>query len=266
MGELSLPVGTRIFVPEAPHNLEIAIATRDHQDLFEDLWTLGQGIPLARVLAAGHDEVAGAFGTGFDQEWGFHFEETFVAEVVANDACHLRTGSQDLLHARASQIDVAVFQTLVFGDFVRLVVVGQNGGRLGLAEHLNAFGHQLNGAGLQFVVGPTVPKTDFAFHANAVFAAKTSGDLHQLAVGIFQIADHLGEPRSVPEIEEDQALALLSVRIDPATEPDGCASVGVSKVATGMGAFDHGLGCPEMGGESQSESNTLSAKPTISLP
>ena len=245
LGELSLPVGTRIFVPEAPHNLEIAIATRDHQDLFEDLWTLGQGIPLARVLAAGHDEVAGAFGTGFDQERGFHFKETFVAEVVANDACHLRTGSQDLLHAGATKIDVAVLQTLVFGDFVRLVVVGQNGGRLGLAEHLDAFGHQLNGAGLQFVVGPTVPKTNFAFHANAVFAAKTSGDLHQLAVGIFQIAHHLGEPRSVPEIEENQALPLFSVGIDPAAEPDGCAGVGVSKVATGMGAFDHGLGCPK---------------------
>ena len=93
LGELSLPVGTRIFVPEAPHNLEIAIATRDHQDLFKDLWTLGQGIPLARVLAAGHDEVAGAFGTGFDQERGFHFKETFVAEVFANNACDLRTGS-----------------------------------------------------------------------------------------------------------------------------------------------------------------------------
>ena len=96
-------------------------------------------------------------------------------------------------------------------------------GGLGLAEHLDAFGHQFNSPSLQFVVGPTVPKTNLAFHANAVFAAKASGDLHQLAVGIFQIAHHLGESRSVSEIEEDQALALLSVGIDPATQPDGCA-------------------------------------------
>ena len=49
------------------------------------------------------------------------------------------------------------------------------------------------------------------------------------------------------EDQEDQPLALFSVGIDPTTQPDGCASVGVSKVATGMGAFDHGLGCPNMG-------------------
>ena len=177
-----------------------------------------------QVLAAGHDEVAGAFGTGFDQERGFTSRKPSLPKCSRTMRVTCER-VRKIFCMLGLQIDVAVFETLIFGDFVCLVVVGQNGGGLGLAEHLDAFGHQFNGAGLQFVVGPTVPKTNLAFHTNAVFTAKSSGDLHQLAVGIFQIAHHLGESRSVSEIEEDQALALLSVGIgQPHSRTDEPAS------------------------------------------
>ena len=56
------PISARVFIAEARRDLEIAIKTRDHEQLLILLRRLRQRIELARMDAAGHEEIARAFG------------------------------------------------------------------------------------------------------------------------------------------------------------------------------------------------------------
>ena len=60
--ELGLAVGAQVLVAEAPHDLEVAVEARDHQELLVELRRLRQRVELARVDAAGHEVVARALG------------------------------------------------------------------------------------------------------------------------------------------------------------------------------------------------------------
>ncbi len=55
-------VGPRRLVPEAGGDLEVALDAAHHEQLFELLGGLGQGVELARVQPAGHQVVPGALG------------------------------------------------------------------------------------------------------------------------------------------------------------------------------------------------------------
>ncbi len=61
LGELRLAVGPQILVPEAAHDLIVAVETGYHQQLLEQLGRLGQGVELAGIDTAGHQIVPGAF-------------------------------------------------------------------------------------------------------------------------------------------------------------------------------------------------------------
>ena len=71
--EFGLAVGTQVLVAEALHNLEVAVHTADHQELFERLGRLGQSIELSGIHARGHNEVAGAFGGRANQHRCLNF-------------------------------------------------------------------------------------------------------------------------------------------------------------------------------------------------
>ena len=47
--KLRLAVGTQVFITKTFHNLEITVKARHHQQLFESLRRLGQGIELSRI-------------------------------------------------------------------------------------------------------------------------------------------------------------------------------------------------------------------------
>ena len=53
-------VGARILVPETRRDLEIAVETRNHDQLLEELRRLRQGIEPARMQARRHEEIARA--------------------------------------------------------------------------------------------------------------------------------------------------------------------------------------------------------------
>ena len=61
LGELRLAVGAQILVAEAAGDLEVAVEAGHHQQLFELLRALRQGVELARMHPAGHQVVARAF-------------------------------------------------------------------------------------------------------------------------------------------------------------------------------------------------------------
>ena len=60
LGELGLTVGTQVLVAETLGNLIVALDATDHEQLLQELRGLRQGVEVARLDAAGDDEVAGA--------------------------------------------------------------------------------------------------------------------------------------------------------------------------------------------------------------
>ena len=60
LGELGLTVGAQVLVAEALGNLVVALDATDHEQLLQELRGLRQGVEVARLDAAGDDEVAGA--------------------------------------------------------------------------------------------------------------------------------------------------------------------------------------------------------------
>jgi len=90
---------------------------------------------MAGEKARGDEEVAGAFGGGFGEEWGFDFPESEVAQVIAHhlgDAC---AGAECFLHLISPQIEIAIGQPLFLTD--RLMLIGRERRRRRLAEDLH---------------------------------------------------------------------------------------------------------------------------------
>ena len=75
--ELRLAIGTQVFITKALDNLEIAVHSRNHQELLQRLRALGQRVELTGIHAGRHDEVACAFGSGPDKNWRFYLQEAF---------------------------------------------------------------------------------------------------------------------------------------------------------------------------------------------
>ena len=59
LGELGLTVGAEVLIAETAHNLEVTVHASHHQQLFQRLRRLRQGVELARIHAGRHEEVAG---------------------------------------------------------------------------------------------------------------------------------------------------------------------------------------------------------------
>src|SRR6185437_8409278 len=110
-------VGARGLVAETWRDLEIAVETRDHNELLELLWRLRQRIELARMKPRRHQEVSRAFRRGSCQDWSLEFGETLIDHPPADGRYHLRTQRDVAVDAFAPQIEEAVFQPCLFGVF-----------------------------------------------------------------------------------------------------------------------------------------------------
>jgi hypothetical protein len=82
LGELGLTVRPQVFVPETAHDLVVAVESGDHEQLFEQLGRLRQGVELAGIDAAGHEIVPGAFGGAAGQEGGLDIEKSVGVQVL----------------------------------------------------------------------------------------------------------------------------------------------------------------------------------------
>ena len=76
--ELQRPVSAQVLVAETGGDLEIAIEARDHEQLFELLRGLRQGVEFARMQARRHQEVPRAFGRRSRQDRGLVFEKALL--------------------------------------------------------------------------------------------------------------------------------------------------------------------------------------------
>ena len=90
LGELRLPVGAEVLVPEAAGDLVVPLEAADHQQLLEQLRRLRQRVPLAGLQPHRDDEVAGALGRRAGQRRRLHLDEPVPGHHPAGDPVDLR--------------------------------------------------------------------------------------------------------------------------------------------------------------------------------
>ncbi len=122
MGELRLAIGTAIFVPKAFRNLEIALDSRYHQQLFKLLRGLGEGIEVACNQSAWHQIIASAFRRAFNKNRCFDFKEATIIEEIAHQFDHLMSKFKPIVHRRPSNVEVAIFQSHSLVRLLGLIV------------------------------------------------------------------------------------------------------------------------------------------------
>ncbi len=80
---LRLTVGAQVLVAEGVGKLVVAVETRDHEELLEQLRRLRQGVKFFRLQTGRHQEVAGALGGALGQHRRFHLGETVFIEKTS---------------------------------------------------------------------------------------------------------------------------------------------------------------------------------------
>ena len=78
LGELELPVGPQVLVPQAPGDLVVAVHAGHHQQLLGQLGALGQDVAATRGQPAGHGELAGPLGGRRPQQRRLHLDESLA--------------------------------------------------------------------------------------------------------------------------------------------------------------------------------------------
>ena len=138
------------LIPKAGSDLEVALDAADHEQLLELLGRLGQGVELARIEAAGHQEVPGALRRRGGEHRGLHLKETAPGHVVAYHPRQPVAGGQSLQQRAATQVEVAVAQAAFLADF-RLLLHRERQDLRG-GQHLHVVDDHFHGAGLQLGV------------------------------------------------------------------------------------------------------------------
>ena len=114
LGEFKLTVGAEILVAEAARDLEVAIESGDHENLFEDLRRLRQGVEFARMNAAWDEKIARALGGGLGEDRRFNLEKALGVHALANGEGDVVAQAEVALHFGAAQVDVAILEADFF--------------------------------------------------------------------------------------------------------------------------------------------------------
>jgi hypothetical protein len=135
----------------AAGQLEILLDAADHEDLFELLRRLRQGVKFARMHAAGHEEFARAFRGGFEKRRRFHFQEALLVEIDAGGGGDFAAEAEVARHFRPAQIQIAVLQAQLLVDGLgHFRVIHREGQHVGHVQHFQRGGGDFDFAGGDF--------------------------------------------------------------------------------------------------------------------
>ena len=235
--EFRLAVGAQVLVAEAAHDLEVAVVSGDHQELFQRLGRLRQGVELVRGHAARDHEVAGAFGCGVDQIGGLDFEESLVGEEPPDLLGHLVAQDQVALQGRAPQVEVAVLHAQVVAAVGDLL--DGEGRDFGLVEYRDAACRDFDLAGGHLgVLG--LAFDDLALDLDDPFAAEACGGFAGFGGGVL-LDDDLRQPVSVAQVDEGHG-AEVSDLLHPPGEGDGFMDVAGTQAPASMRSVHDDVG------------------------
>ena len=217
LGELGLAVGAEILVAVAAGDLEVPLHPGDHQQLLEELGTLGQRIEGAGLQPCRHQKVAGAFGGGSGQRRGLDLDEVLIEQNIACGVVHFRTEPQGRARAFAAEIEIPVLQT----GFLAGALVELERQWRGFVEH-NEFGRiDLDRARLQVRVLTALGSLlDESGDLHAIFCAEPVRRRgHRLVA-----ENHLCEPGAVAQVDEDDP-AMVAASRHPTGQRHGLSGV-----------------------------------------
>ena len=188
--------------------------------------------------AAGHQEIAGAFGGGFDEGGRLDLQEAIFIEVVSGDLGHLVAEHQVFLQLRTAQIQVTIFQAEHFIGFG--AVHDLKGRRFGLAQNTQLGDEHFDVTGGDFFA-LALPFPNGAHSGDHIFTAQAGSLLENFLIGIIT-ESQLEQAGAIPQICEDQA-AQVTLPLDPAADGDGFPNVFRAQSATVVGALktSHGI-------------------------
>ncbi len=224
-------VGARIFVAEARRNLEILVEPRHHDQLFELLGGLRQGVEFTGVQTRRHEEVARAFGRGRGDDRRLELAETLVPHAATDRGDHVRAQGHVVLHLFAAQIEVTIAQA----RFLRVFLIAKHHQRqfLGGAQNFQITHEDLDLTGRQFRVHQFgVTCLNGAVDADTPFGTHGFHLRKNWAIGV---AQDLSDAIVIAQIDEQDA-AVIADPVDPARQANGLAHVGFIKVSAGMAA------------------------------
>ena len=119
------------------------------------------------------------------------------------------------------------------------MLIRQDRRGLGLVEHLQLRGHDLDLARRQPGVGIADALPHQPGDGNDVLAPERSGLGDHMLAHILQVEHDLHQPLPVAQVYEDQAFTLVSIGIDPPSQGDGLAVVVDPQFTTHVGALEH---------------------------
>ena len=233
--EVRLAIGTQVFIAEATGNLEIAIISREHEQLLKELRALRQREELARMHTAGHEVVARALRRALGENRGFDLEEILLIEVFTREKRDLMAHDEVFLHRWAAQIEITILQPqklvcfAVVGDFKRC--------GFALAENLKLAHEHFQLAGWHvFVDHVTCSKHDFAAHSKHVFRADRAGTRKVRLAERIAVEDDLHQSCTVSELHKHQRTEIAP-HVCPTHEDYFFACVILGKVCAVICSF-----------------------------
>jgi hypothetical protein len=213
--ELGLPVEPEILVPEAAHDLEVALEPRHHQDLLEELGRLGERVEAPPGQPARDQEVAGALRGRAREHRRLDLDEALAVEVVAHGPADLVAEQEVAHHERAAEVEVPVPEPERLHRLLALVERERE--RLRFVEDLDRLDQHLDLAGREARVdGPLRAPLDQPADGEDELGPDAAD--RRVGGGVRgRVEDELGDPLAVPEVDEDQA-AVIAPAVRPAHE------------------------------------------------
>ena len=237
LGELWLTVGTQVLVAEALGNLVVALDATDHEQLLQKLRGLRQSVEVARLDAAGDDEVAGALGSGLEQGGRLDLHELTVVQRLANGKGKVGAQLEVGHHLGTTEVQIAITQTGVLARLDAVLDLERRGNRS--VEHLGVVGQDLDLAGRELGVGGLLATgAHDAVNLDGPLGTHGLGDLKGVAVGVLGVEGELRDALAVTKVAENKA-AVVTATAHPTGEGDLFAHVLAAKFAAGTGV--HGM-------------------------
>ncbi len=203
-------VGAGGLVPEAGGYLEIPLDPADHEQLFELLGRLGEGVELAGVEPARHQVVAGALGRRDGQHGRLHLQEPALGQVGPHDLAEAGSFGQPLDERPPPHVQVAVRKAGFLADLA--VALDREREHVGRRQDLDARHLDLDRTGRQLGVDRRRrPGHHLAGHADGALQAEVREGLEG---GVGGVGDDLDDPGAVvaPEVPLRVAGRLCNAR------------------------------------------------------
>ena len=224
-------IGARIFIAETRRDLKVAVEPRDHQQLFELLGRLGEGVEHPGIQTAGDEKVSCALRRTVGQDGRLDLQKTPSVHVITNEPDDLVSVHNVPVYMLTAQVQEAPSEPKFFVDF--LLVGNEEGNLLGGGFHRDGIHPNLHLTGREGRIDCLITSA----HHHPSHSDYTLGPDILCNVEIRHIPivveDGLCDAVVVAQINENE-LAVVALTMDPARKLNDSVLLLDPKLPAGM--------------------------------